>query len=184
MREAQGLGSLGFRHRVVRVDSGFVARSKKKKGKDGPAVIENRRARHEYAITDTLEVGIQLQGSEVKSVREGNVSLQEGFVTVDGEPPQLTLRQVSIGEYGPAGNLQHKLDRTRRLLAHRREITRLAKQLDTKGVTIVPLKLYFKESWAKVLIGIGTGKRSYDKRESIKEREVQRDLLRAMSRKA
>lgn len=161
-----------------------VAGKKKGKRSGGPAVIENRRARHEYTITDTLEVGIALQGTEVKSVREGNVSLQEGFVTIDGDPPEMTLRQVSIGEYQPAGQLQHRLDRTRRLLAHRKEINRLARQVEQKGVTIVPLKLYFKESWAKLLIGVGVGKRQHDKRHAIKEREIQRDLQRAMSRKA
>jgi len=160
-----------------------VSGKKKARGKAGPAVIENRRARHEYTITDTLEVGIALQGTEVKSVRDGNVSLQEGVVTIDGDPPQMTLRQVSIGEYQPAGQLQHRMDRTRRLLAHRKEIHRLARQVEQKGVTIVPLKLYFKESWAKLLIGVGTGRRQHDKRDAIKEREIQRDLQRAMSRR-
>ncbi|MEO1511440.1 MAG: SsrA-binding protein SmpB [Planctomycetota bacterium] len=156
----------------------------KKKGKDGPAVIENRRARHDYAIGETLEVGIKLHGSEVKSVRDGNVSLKEGYVSVDGDPPQLTLRQVTIGEYPPAGNLQHELARTRRLLAHRTEIRRLAKRADEKGVTIVPLKLYFsKEGWAKLLIGVGEGRQAHDKRKAIADREMDREMRRAMSKR-
>lgn len=161
-----------------------MAKSGKKKKGDGPRTIENRRARHEYDITDTLEVGIQLVGSEVKSVRDGNVSLQEGYVSLDGTPPQLTLRQVSIGEYQPAGTLNHRLDRTRRLLAHRREITRLARHVDQKGVTLIPLKLYFKDSWAKLLIGIAHGRQSHDKRHAIRDRETKRELQRAMSRSA
>ena len=154
---------------------------KKKKGKDGDPVIENRRARHEYAIGDTLECGIVLAGSEVKSVRDGNVSLGEGYVSVSGEPPQLMLVNVTVGEYPPAGAMQHKITRMRRLLAHRREIRRLARQVDQKGVSLVPLKLYFKDGWAKVLIGVGTGKREYDKRHAIKERDSKRELQRAMS---
>jgi SsrA-binding protein len=79
--------------------------------------------------------------------------------------------------------LQHRLERTRRLLAHKKEITRLARQVDQKGVTLVPLKLYFKDGWAKMLIGVGTGKQSHDKRETIKQREVDRELRRAMSKR-
>jgi SsrA-binding protein len=156
----------------------------KKKDKSNTPTVENRRARHEYFIGDTLEVGIVLAGSEVKSVRDGNVSIAEGFVTIDGDPPQMTLRNVTIGEYPPAGQVQHQIGRTRRLLAHRREIKRLARQIDQKGVTIVPLKLYFKDGFAKLLIGLGTGKQQHDKRQSIKDRDIDRDLRRAMSKRA
>ena len=156
----------------------------KKKPKSDSPTVENRRARHEYLIGETLEVGIVLGGSEVKSVRDGNVSIAEGYISVEGEPPQLTLRNVTIGEYPPAGQVQHEIGRTRRLLAHRREIKRLARQVEQKGVTIVPLKLYFKDGWAKLLIGLGTGKQQHDKRNTIKDRDVQRDIQRAMSRRA
>lgn len=158
--------------------------AKKKKDKADTPTVENRRARHEYFIGDTLEVGIVLAGSEVKSVRDGNVSIAEGYVTIDGEPPQLMLRNVTIGEYPPAGQVQHEIGRRRRLLAHRREIKRLARQMDQKGVTIVPLKLYFKNGFAKLLIGLGTGKQQHDKRQTIKERDIDRELRRAMSKRA
>lgn len=146
--------------------------------------IENRRARHEYSIAETLEVGIALVGTEVKAVRAGIVSLGEGFVMARAEPPALVLHQVSIGEYAPAGGQQHRLDRTRTLLAHKREILKLARILETKGVTIVPLKLYFKNGRAKLLIGVGTGRAEHDKRRAISDRESQREIQRALSKRA
>ncbi len=159
-----------------------------KKKKINPAhaepTIENRRARHEYTIVDTLEVGVVLAGSEVKSVRAGQVSLNEGFVLASTEPRHaMTLHQTSIGEYGPAGGRQHKLDRVRFLLAHKREIVKLAKELDQKGVTIVPLKLYFKDGRAKILLGVGVGRAAHDKRRAIADREHKRELRRLMSKR-
>jgi SsrA-binding protein len=151
-------------------------------------VIENRKARHDYAILDSLECGIILRGSEVKSVRAGAVSLGEGWVKAEGSPPSLLLYGVNIAEYGPAGPIggagQHKPTRGRALLAHKREIVKLARQSEEKGLTIVPLKMYFKNGYAKVLIGVARGKTSHDKRESIKEREHARDIQRATSRRA
>ena len=148
-----------------------------------PKTIENRRARHDYTILDTLEVGVVLAGTEVKSVRAGNISLAEGYVSAREVPLELTLHNVSIGEYGPAGPRQHALSRPRRLLAHKREITKLARQMDQKGLTIVPLKLYFKDGWAKILIGVGQGRAHHDKRQAIADREHQRDMDRAMSKR-
>lgn len=162
-----------------------MARKKPNPSKAEPT-IENRRARHEYQIAETLEVGIVLLGTEVKSVRAGKVSLNEGFVMARAEPGGavgLTLHQVSIGEYAPGGAQQHRLDRVRVLLAHRREIVKLARQLDVKGATIVPLKLYFKEGRVKILLGIGTGRAEHDKRRAIAERESKRELQRLMSRR-
>lgn len=156
-----------------------MAKHKNKK-KAGTPTIENRRARHDYFINETFEVGIQLVGTEVKAVRDGNVSLKEGYVSVENE--QLTLHNVTIGEYPPAGSVQHAMVRRRRLLAHKREIRRLARQVDQKGVTLVPLKLYFNGSWAKLEIALATGKAQHDKRQSIKERDIDRDIRRAMSK--
>lgn len=144
--------------------------------------IENRKARHDYFIADTLEVGIALEGSEVKAIREGNASLAEGYVSVTAEPPGLTLHAVNIGKYGPAGPLQHQQVRDRALLAHKREILRIARQVDQKGMTIVPLRMYFKGGLIKVEIGVARGKASHDKRRAIAERESARELQRAMSR--
>lgn len=147
-------------------------------------VIENRKARHDYVITETLEAGIKLLGSEVKSVRDGKVSLGEGYVRVEAQEPALYLHGVNIGEYPPAGTRQHAAVRTRKLLAHRREILKLARQVEARGMTIVPLKMYFKDGFAKVLIGVAQGRTRADKRRRIAEREMQRDISRAMSRRA
>ncbi|MDX2148967.1 MAG: SsrA-binding protein SmpB [Planctomycetota bacterium] len=162
--------------------------SSKPKNNDDSATIENRKARYEYEVSDTLECGIVLFGSEVKSVRDGKVSLAEGYVRADPKTGELLLYSVNIGEYGPAGPAElgrgHKPVRARKLLAHKREIAKLIKQTAIKGMTIVPLKMYFKEGWAKVLIGVAKGKSKYDKRQSIGKREAQRDIARALSKRA
>ncbi|MDX2114870.1 MAG: SsrA-binding protein SmpB [Planctomycetota bacterium] len=157
------------------------------KKNDAPEV-HNRRARHEYAIDETLEVGIKLVGTEVRSLRAGKGSLAEGYVRAELEPPRLLLFGVHIDEYAPAGPVragrQHALRRARVLLAHGREIRKLYTAQQTKGVTIVPLRLYFNERGiAKVLIGVGRGKKAFDKREDIKKRETQREIQRQMSRR-
>lgn len=161
----------------------------RKKG-DGDAeqlIAENRKARFDYEIIETLEVGIALRGSEVKSVRDRHVSIAEGFVRVEGSPPQLNLYSCMIGEYGPSGpqgsHAQHRPTRARGLLAHRREINKLAKGVQTKGMTIVPLKLYFKGGYAKLLIALAKGRSKYDKRDAIGKKEAARDIQRAMSRR-
>ncbi|MFK7760086.1 MAG: SsrA-binding protein SmpB [Phycisphaerales bacterium] len=159
-----------------------MAKKGKKKNTHSP-VYDNRRARHDYFIEDTLEVGIVLEGSEVKSIRDGNCSLKEGFITVDLEPHRLTLHQVDIPPYQPAGALNHKPKRTRQLLAKKREIERLCRSVDVKGVTLVPLKLYFSGAHAKIQLGVARGKAQHDKRNSIAERENQRDMQRAMSKR-
>jgi SsrA-binding protein len=150
-------------------------------------VIENRKARHDYFIDNTLECGVKLMGTEIKAVRLGLVSLGEGFVIAEDLPggrPRLTLHDVHIGEYPPAGAArQHVPARQRVLLAHRREIRRLAQQSAAKGFTLVPLKMYFVRGRAKLLIGLARGKHKGDKRQSIAEREHRRDMDRAMSRK-
>ena len=154
----------------------------------GTPVIENRKARHHYHIAHTLEVGIKLVGTEVRSVRDGRCSLAEGYVRAETEPRlSLTLHSVHIDHYGPAGpqstGRQHPATRQRTLLAHKREIAKLADASREKGVTIVPLKLYFKDGFAKLLIGVARGKRTYDKRQDIKKREQERDIRRAMSKR-
>lgn len=164
-----------------------MARAGKKKRK-GPDTMEpevhNRRARHDYEITDTLECGIVLLGTEVKSVRAGRMSLAEGYVRATEQPLKLELHNVHIDEYAPAGpSRQHRPTQSRTLLAHKREIRKLARASQEKGVTIVPLKAYFKNGHLKVLVGLGRGKRTYDKRQAIKRREQDRDLRRAMSQR-
>lgn len=155
--------------------------------KPNEPVIENRKARHDYFIEETLECGIELLGTEVKSVRLGLVSLGEGYVQAEAPTngrPTLVLHSVHIGEYAPAGVArQHAPQRERRLLAHKREIRKLALRTAVKGLTLVPLKLYFVRGRAKILIGVARGKQKADKRQSIAEREHKRDMDRAMSRK-
>lgn len=158
--------------------------AKKKKDKSDAPSFENRRARHEYFIEDTLETGVVLQGSEVKAIRDGRCSIGEGYVSVEESPVlRLVMHQVDIGAYQPSGALNHRPKRDRVLLAHKREIRKLARQVEQKGVTLVPLRLYFVNGRAKVLVGLARGKQAHDKRHSIAERQVQRDLQRAMSRK-
>lgn len=159
----------------------------KNQEKPNEPVVENRKARHDYFIEETLECGIELLGTEVKAIRLGQVSLGEGFVQAEDRPsqrPTLTMHNVHVGEYPPAGAArQHAPQRERRLLAHRREIRKLAQRTASKGFTIVPLKLYFVRGRIKILIGVARGKQKGDKRQSIAEREHRRDMDRAMSRR-
>lgn len=155
----------------------------KKKSKTHSPTFDNRRARHDYFIEDTMEVGIVLEGSEVKSIRDGNCSLKEGFITVDLEPHRLTLHQIDIPPYQPAGALNHRPKRDRMLLAKKREIERLHRAVDVKGVTLIPLKLYFSGGFAKITLGICKGKAQHDKRHAIADRENQREMQRMMSQR-
>ena len=158
--------------------------SAKSKSATHEPTIENRRARHDYFIEDTLECGMKLTGTEVKSVRKGQVSLAEGFVQATSEPVSLTLHGVHIAEYAPAAAAhQHAPTRPRSLLAKAREIRKLADRTRERGTTLVPLKIYFVRGRAKLLVGLARGKQKSDKRQSIAEREHKRDMDRAMSRK-
>ncbi|MEM7680658.1 MAG: SsrA-binding protein SmpB [Planctomycetota bacterium] len=163
-----------------------MARGSKNKGKpkDLSPRIVNRRARHDYAISDTYECGVALLGTEVKSVRHGRVSLQEGWAEIHGKTGQLLLRGVEISPYlyaGPAH--QHTPKRDRVLLAHKREIRKLLSETSASGVTLVPIAMYFVNGRVKVEIGVGTGKKAHDKRNDIKKRDAERDMRRAMTRK-
>lgn len=147
--------------------------------------ITNRRAYHEYFVSETLEVGIALVGTEVKSIRAGKVSLAEGFVRAETSPTRLMLHGLHIDEYSAAGRgaLQHRPTRTRVLLAHRREIEKLHAKAEVKGFTLIPLKMYFKGGRVKLLVGVAQGKKSHDKREDLRKKDDRRDMDRAMSRR-
>ncbi|HLZ21612.1 MAG TPA: SsrA-binding protein SmpB [Ktedonobacterales bacterium] len=139
-------------------------------------VTVNRQAYHEYFVDETFEAGIALTGTEVKSIREGKVNLRGAYARIrDGE---IWLEGVHIAIYEQGTYMNHDPLRPRKLLMHRREINRLVGKIQTKGLTLVPLKLYFKENRAKVELGLCRGKKLYDKREAIKERESQRELAR------
>jgi SsrA-binding protein len=143
-------------------------------------IANNRRARHEYLVIDTLECGIVLVGSEVKSLRKGTLSLDEAYGRITrGE---VWLMGCDIAEYVQANRLNHQPRRPRKLLMHRREIKKFASQALEKGLTLVPLKMYFKEGRAKILMGICRGKKLHDKREAMKSAAVKRDIQRAMRR--
>ena len=149
--------------------------------KNERVIADNRKARHNYTVLDTLECGIMLVGSEVKSLRIGGLSLDEAYGRV--EKDEVWLVGANIAEYTYSHALNHEPKRRRKLLMHRREISKFAGQAFEKGLTLVPLKMYFKEGRAKVLLGICRGKQKHDKRESIKERDTKREIDRAMRRK-
>lgn len=155
-----------------------MAKGKKKKVAPGD-VASNRYASFKYDLSDKLECGIVLFGTEVKSLRNGGATLKEGYALIrDGE---VYLVSVHIPPYGPASRNNHDPDRDRKLLLNRRQIDRLKIQTKEKGLTLVPTRLYFSAGRAKVEIAVGKGKNQFDKRESLKEREMQRDLSRAKS---
>lgn len=167
-----------------------MAKSKKKKKKSsakasvkGEArplasgdVATNRRARHKFELVEKLEAGIQLQGSEVKSLRQGKAQINEAFATLnDGE---IWLRGAHIPPYGPASSENHDPDRPRKLLLHRREIERLIGKMAEKGLTLVPTRIYFKGPRAKVEIALARGKEGRDRRREIRDRDLQREVER------
>lgn len=144
-------------------------------------ITRNRRATHDYDVTDTLECGIVLVGTEVKSLRAGHANLEDAFARVeDGE---LWLHGAEIPEYSHGNRLNHLPKRARKLLLHRREIAKFAGKASEKGFTLVPLRMYFRAGKAKVEVGVGRGKQSHDKRETVKAKEAKREMDRALSTK-
>jgi len=140
-------------------------------------VAQNRKASHDYAILDTIEAGLVLAGTEVKSLRTGKASLQESWATIENGEAWVLQLHIPPYEQGNRWNLDPV--RKRKLLMHRSEIDKLRKALEQKGHTLVPLKLYFTKGRAKLLLGIARGKKSHDKREAIAERDAKREMDRA-----
>lgn len=140
--------------------------------------IENRKAKFKYTVLETLEVGLQLTGTEVKSVRAGKVSISEAYVTLHNNELHLTNANIAVYSHGNVYN--HIPDRSRKCLASRSEITWLKSKVEQKGLTLIPLKLYFKGRWLKCLVGVCQGKKAHDKRQTIKERELKRETDRAL----
>jgi SsrA-binding protein len=141
-------------------------------------VATNRKARHEYFLLETLEAGIELRGSEIKSIRAGQISLAEAYVQVDGK--QAWLIDAHVAPYEQASRFNHDPRRPRRLLLHSAEIRRLWDAVRQKGVTIVPLQVYLKEGRAKLEIAVAKGKKLYDKRASMAERDAKREIEREL----
>jgi SsrA-binding protein len=147
--------------------------------KDGIKVLaQNKKARHDYFIEETYEAGIVLTGTEIKSIRKGRVNLKDGYAGIrNGEA---WLYNVHISEYEQGNRYNHDPVRTRKLLLHRSEIHKLLGQTKVQGYSLVPLRLYLKGGFCKVEIGLAKGKKNYDKRESIKQRDAQREMQRAL----
>ncbi len=146
-----------------------------KKGDDGRKIIcTNRKARYDYTVIETFEAGIELRGSEVKSLRDAKAHLVDAYATV--ETDQLYLRNAHISPYDPASYENHEPTRARRLLMHRLEIKRLRAQLEEKGLTLIPLSLYFRDGKVKVELALAKGRKHFDKRLKLEERRTRREL--------
>ncbi len=142
-------------------------------------IAQNKRARHDFFIEDTYEAGLVLTGTEVKSLRAGKANLTDGYATVDGG--EAWLINVYIPEYSQGTWTNHAARRTRKLLLHRKEIGKIHATLSERGLTLVPLAMYFKDGKAKIELGIGRGKKDYDKRQTLREKQDNRDMARALS---
>jgi SsrA-binding protein len=152
------------------------------KAKDPNAITvicRNRRATHDYEIDDTVECGVVLVGTEVKSLREGHANLEGSYAQISGN--EVWLHGAEIPEYNFGNRLNHAPKRERKLLLHRREIEKFASKAAVRGYTLVPLRIYFKGGRAKVELAVGRGKQNHDKRESLKTKDAQRDMDRAIA---
>jgi len=145
---------------------------------DQKVIANNKKAYHEYFILDKFEAGIELTGSEVKSLREGKASLKEGYVVIRDR--EAIMMGVHISPYSHTGYQGHDPKRDRRLLLTKRELVKLYQKTTEKGMTIIPLKLYFTKNWAKVEIGLAKGKKHYDKKATLKEKDIKRETAREM----
>ena len=160
-----------------------MAKKKQQTQNFSPTIL-NRRAQRDYRILETIECGIELTGTEVKSIRRGRVALAEGFAKPDERDRQLYLYNVDISHYPQAAEqFQHEPRRPRKLLARRREIESLFGTITDKGITLVPTKMYFVRGRVKVEIAVAAGKQKHDKRADIKKKEHEREMRRAMTRK-
>lgn len=149
-----------------------------KKKIDIPPLAQNKKASHDYTIIDTVETGVVLTGTEIKSVRARRINLKDGFAQVrNGE---VWLMNVHISPYEQGNQFNHDPLRNRKLLLHKKEIIDLDKKTSDKGITLVPLKVYIKSGFAKVLLGVGKGKHDYDKRETIKRKDQERQIQRSL----
>jgi SsrA-binding protein len=144
-------------------------------------VATNRKASHNYFLQDKYEAGIVLQGSEIKSLRAGQVSIKEAYVRTDGN--EAWLVNSHIAPYDPASNQNHRPKRERKLLLHKREIARLWNEVSQKGVTIVPLRVYLRDGRAKIEIAVAKGKQKRDKRQEISKRDVRREIQKALRKR-
>ncbi|MEM7715699.1 MAG: SsrA-binding protein SmpB [Cyanobacteria bacterium P01_A01_bin.68] len=156
-----------------------MSKDKDKKPSGYKVIADNRQARYLYEILETYEAGIQLTGTEVKSIRAGRANLQDGYALI--RENEAWLLNVHISPYNSTGKFfNHEPRRSRKLLLHRDEIRKLIGKTEQQGLTLVPLKMYLKGGWVKISIALGKGKKVHDKRETIKKRQDQREMRRAM----
>ena len=141
-------------------------------------VAQNKKAYHDYFILDTYEAGIELQGTEIKSIRKGSVNLKDSFIRIKND--EAFIENMHIAPYEQGNRFNHEPLRTRKLLLHRKQIKKLQKEVKENGLTIVPTKLYFNTSKLKVEIALARGKKLYDKRQDLKEKDSKRDIERAL----
>ncbi|UOQ85247.1 SsrA-binding protein SmpB [Gracilibacillus salinarum] len=146
--------------------------------KDGRVIAQNKKANHDYFIEDTFEAGIVLQGTEIKSIRAGRVNLKDSFATI--KQGEAYVNNMHISTYEQGNRYNHEPTRARKLLLHRKQIDQLIGQSQQAGYSIIPLKVYIKNGFAKVLIGLGKGKKKFDKREDLKQKQAKRDMDRAI----
>ena len=145
---------------------------------EGKVLAQNRKASHDYIILDTIEAGMVLTGTEIKSIRKAKINLKDGDASIrNGE---VFLQNVHISPFEQGNIFNHDPLRTRKLLLHKKQIKYLIEETKTTGVTLVPLKVYLKNGVAKVLIGLAKGKKSYDKRDALKQKDMKREIDRAM----
>lgn len=134
--------------------------------------IENRKARYDYFIEDTYECGIVLKGSEIKSIRDGKVNLKDSYGIIKNN--ELYILNMHIAKYENSGVFNHEETRTRKLLVHKKEIYKMRDKINIEGYTLIPIKLYFKKGRAKILLGVCKGKKTYDKKQTLKERDIEK----------
>lgn len=145
---------------------------------EGSLIAQNKKARHDYAVIETFEAGMVLKGTEIKSIRQRRVNLKDGFARVrNGE---IYLMNVHISPYEQGNIFNHDPLRTRKLLLHKKQITKINQEMKNPGITLIPLKIYIKNGFAKVLLGLAKGKKQYDKREDLKRKDMNREINRMM----
>ncbi|MCB9638574.1 MAG: SsrA-binding protein SmpB [Myxococcales bacterium] len=144
-------------------------------------IADNRRARHNYTVEDTLEVGIQLTGTEVKSLRAGQITFADAYASI--EEGEMWLYNVHIKEYLQGNRFNHNPERPRKLLLHKRQIQRFYQEVRLDGYTLIPLRFYFQGSWVKVALGLCKGKKLHDQRQDIAKREAKRQIEQALNRR-
>lgn len=142
--------------------------------------INNRKAHYDYEIIDTIEAGIVLTGTEIKSIKNGKANLKDSYAIIRNS--EVFLLNMHISHYEQGNMFNHNETRTRKLLLHKKEILKLNDKINTLGYTLIPLKLYFKKNKAKILIGVAKGKKNYDKREAIKKRDIDREISKTLKK--